>query len=166
MWLELAVPVPPRLTELCGYPGDARYVGLCWQPCGDEVEYDDGQLSGTGSWAPYLAYVQHRAVAMALLPYDFGNSDAEAKHLLLIDRTEQKAFVADVRTGREFLRRQSHPQLPESDLGDTITSLADLLDLSKLQQMPIDQVAVEARMREEAQQTEEMIRYLDSFIDR
>src|SRR5262249_823731 len=94
MWVELTIPVPPLLTELCGYPGDARYVSLCWQPCGDECEYDDGRTSGTGSWGPYLAYTRHPAVAPALVPYDLGSSDARPKHLLLIDRAEQKAFVA------------------------------------------------------------------------
>ena len=36
MWVELKIPVPPKLAELCGYPGEARYVGLCWQLYGDE----------------------------------------------------------------------------------------------------------------------------------
>ena len=36
MWVELKIPVPPKLAELCGYPGGARHVGLCWQPSGDE----------------------------------------------------------------------------------------------------------------------------------
>ncbi len=49
-FVELPVPVPPNLAELAGYPGDARWVALCWQPCGDEAEYDDGRSSGTGRW--------------------------------------------------------------------------------------------------------------------
>ena len=52
MWVELKIPVPPKLAELCGYAGGARYVGLCWQPCGDECELDDGRTSGTGYWGP------------------------------------------------------------------------------------------------------------------
>lgn len=164
MWVELAIPVPPGLAELCGYPGEARHVGLCWQPCGDECEYDDGRSSGTGSWGPYLAYIRHPAVAPALLPYDLGSSDDEPRHLLLIDRTERRAFVADVRTGRDFLRRQPHPPLPEIDLEDAATTLADLLDIGKWKEVPVDVEAVEARMRLEAEQTEGMLRFLDGRI--
>jgi hypothetical protein len=140
-------------------------VGLYWQPCGDECEYDDGRLSGTGSWATYLAYTQHTAVAGALLSYDLGSSDSEATHLLIIDRTEQKAYVADVRTGHDFLRRQSHPPLPEIDIEDAAGTLADLLDIETWKQVPIDEEEIEARMRESAEQTEEMLRFLDSFIE-
>src|SRR2546430_763150 len=87
MWVELTIPVPPKLAQLCGYPGEARYVGLAWQPCGDECEYDDGCMSGTGSWGPYLAYTQHLAVGPALAAYDLGSSDGEPKHLLIIDQS-------------------------------------------------------------------------------
>ena len=166
MWVELTIPVPPNLAGLCGYPGTARFVGLCWEPCGDECEFDDGQCSGTGSWGPYLAYTQHRAVAPALEPFNLGSSDAKPKHLLVIDGKERKAFAADVRTGRDFLRRQQHPPLPEFPGGDTVKSLADILDLSKWQEVTVDQAAVEARMRQEAEQTEEMLRFLDGFLRR
>jgi hypothetical protein len=165
MWLELTIPVPPTLAELCGYPGEARHVGLCWQPCGDECEYDDGRLSGTGSWGPYLAYTQHPIVAPALAPFDLGSSDAEPKHLLVIDQTEHKAVVADVRTGRDFLRRQDHPPLPEIDLEDAAATLADLLDVGKWQEVPVDEATIEARVRAEARQTEEMLRFLDGFLE-
>jgi hypothetical protein len=164
MWLELKIPVPPNLAELCGYPGAARYVGLCWQPCGDECEFDDGQMSGTGSWGPYLAYTQHRAVAAALAPFDLGNSDCEPKHLLIIDREGQKAVVADQRTGREFLRRQQHPPFPEVPAAEIGETLADFLDPAKWQEVTIDQSEIEARMRAEAEQTEKMLRFLDRFL--
>jgi hypothetical protein len=165
MWVELTVPVPPGLAELCSYPGEARHVGLCWQPCGDECEYDDGRLSGTGSWAPYLAYTQHRAVAPALLSYDLGASDSEPKHLLIIDRVENKASVADLRTGRDFLRQQGHPPLPEIGACDAVDTLAAFLDVGKLKEVPIDEEAVEARMRRQAEQTRELLRFLDRFLD-
>src|SRR5262249_57278337 len=41
-WLRLSVPVPPRLAELIGYRGEARWVAVHWEPCGDESFYDDG----------------------------------------------------------------------------------------------------------------------------
>jgi hypothetical protein len=164
MWVELTIPVPRNLAALCGYPGEARYVGLCWQPCGDECEYDDGRLSGTGSWGPYLAYTRHLAVGPALAAFDLGSSDAEPKHLLIIDQAERKAVVADVRTGRDFLRRQPHPPLPDLDAADAGETLAGFLDLSRWREVEIDQAEIEARMRAEAEQTEEMLRFLDGFL--
>jgi hypothetical protein len=164
MWFELAIPVPPGLAKLCGYPGDARYVGLCWQPCGDEVEYDDGQMSGTGSWGPYLAYTQHLAVGPTLIKLELGSSDAEPKHILIIDQAERRAFAADQRTGRDFLRRQQHTPLPELDANDAATTLNDFLDVSKWREVEIGQAEVEARMRAEAEQVEEMLRFLDGHM--
>jgi hypothetical protein len=144
MWVDLDIPVPANVAALCGYPGEARYVGLCWQPCGDEVEYDDGRTAGTGNWAAYLAFTQHLAVGPLLAAYDLGSSDGEPEHILIVDQAERKAFVADQRTGREFLRRQPHPPLPEFDASATADSLADFLDVSKWREVAIDQAAVKA----------------------
>jgi hypothetical protein len=170
MWLELDVPVPPGLARLCGYPGEARYVGFCWQPCGDECEFDDGRSCGTGSWQPYLAFTQHRAVAPALAPFDLGSSDAEPAHLLVIDGQERKAFVADLRTGREFLRRQQHPPFPGAPTAEgggfsAFLDLADPAGLAGWQETAIDEAEIEARMRRQAEEMEEMLRFLDSFLE-
>jgi hypothetical protein len=170
MWLELNVPVPPSLARLCGYPGEARYVGLCWQPCGDECEFDDGRSCGTGSWQFYLGFTQHRAVAPALAPFDLGSSDAEPTHLLVIDGQERKAFVADLRTGREFLRRQQHPELSEAPTAEAAGGVAAFLDLADLaglagwQETALDEAVIEARMQRQAEELEEMLRFLDGFL--
>ncbi len=68
--IPLSIPVPPELGRTLGYPGVARLVGFCWQPAGDELEYDDGRLAGAGDWRPWLLYTRHRAVAPHLAPYD------------------------------------------------------------------------------------------------
>ena len=164
MWIELTIPVPEAIAALCGYPGEARYVGLCWEPCGDECEYDDGRMSGTGSWGPYLAYTQHRAVGPALADFDLGSSDGEPRHLLIIDQEERRAIVTDVRTGRDFLRQQDHPPLSAPDFGDAAESLSDFLDVSKWKEVTIDQAEIEAWMRAEAEQVEEMMRFLDDYL--
>jgi hypothetical protein len=164
MWLELSIPVPPGLARLCGYPGETRYVGLCRQPCGDECEFDDGRTSGTGRQWPYLAYTQHRSVAPALARFDLGSSDAEPEHLLVIDGEERKAFVADLRTGRDFLRRQEHPPLPEIPTPDGADAVAEPGDLAIWQELAIDEAEVQARLREEAARTAEMLRFLDGFL--
>src|SRR4051794_19243387 len=92
-WVRLDVPVPPRLAELIGYRGEARWVAFHWEPSGDESFYDDGQASGTGSAWAYLAYVRHPAVASAVAPYNFGSSDSEATECLVLDSVEQVLHV-------------------------------------------------------------------------
>jgi hypothetical protein len=45
----LNIPVPPMLAKAFGYKGEARYVSFQWTPYGDEADYADGRLSGTGN---------------------------------------------------------------------------------------------------------------------
>ena len=106
---ELPLPVPPRLAEALGYPGAAAWVSFCWQPAGDEVEYDDGRLAGTGEGHAYLRYIRHRAVAPHLAPYELGSSDAPARHRLVLDRQERKLYVATDQEARAHLRAQWSP---------------------------------------------------------
>jgi hypothetical protein len=50
----LEIPVPPMLSKAIGYTGEVRYVSFQWTPYGDEAEYSDGRLSGTGNWQAFL----------------------------------------------------------------------------------------------------------------
>ncbi len=106
---ELPLPVPPRLAEALGYPGGAAWVSFCWQPAGDEVEYDDGRLAGTGEGRAYLLYTCYRAVAPHLAPYELGSSATPAQHRLVLDRHERKLYVATAREARAHLRAQWPP---------------------------------------------------------
>ena len=106
---ELPLPVPPRLAEALGYPGDAAWVSCCWQPTGDEVEYDDGRRAGTGEGHAYLRYTRHRAVAPHLAPYELGSSDFPPRHRLVLDRQEAKLYVATDQEARAHLRAQWPP---------------------------------------------------------
>jgi hypothetical protein len=65
----LNIPVPPMLAKAIGYKGEARFVSLQWTPYGDEADYSDGRLSGTGNWQAFLAYIQHPAVSPFLKEY-------------------------------------------------------------------------------------------------
>ena len=94
--IPLPIPVPPDLAEAFGYPGDSRFVGVSWQPAGDEVVYHDGRSFGTGDPWAFLVYIRHRVVAPHLEPYNLGSSDCEATHCLIIDRQEHRAAIAVV----------------------------------------------------------------------
>jgi hypothetical protein len=62
----LNIPVPPMLPKALGYMGEARYVSFQWTPYGDEADYSDGRLSGTGNWQAFLAYIRHPVVSLFL----------------------------------------------------------------------------------------------------
>ncbi len=134
----LTAPVPPQFEGALGYEGDARYVAFYWQPVGDELMCDDGQVAADGNWWAWIDFVNHPAVYHHLLlpcprcrgvgttnqlenepctvcdgagrlPLNLGNSDEEATHWLILDRQERKLYVAPVATGRRFLQEQWPP---------------------------------------------------------
>lgn len=50
--LPQVVPVPPQPAQAIGYRGDARFAAVHWEPRGDDVYFDDGRRTGTGTtWA-------------------------------------------------------------------------------------------------------------------
>ncbi len=104
----LRVPVQPDLAETFGYPGEARFVGFLWEPAGNEVVFTDGSMFGSGDGLAFLAFCRHRVVTPQLVPYHLGLSDAEAEHCLVLDRHENRLWVADKYAAKAFLERQ-HP---------------------------------------------------------
>src|SRR5687767_3860183 len=108
----LEIPVPPMLSKAMGYTGEAQYVSFQWTPYGDEADYSDGRLSGTGNWQAFFAYIQHPAVSPFLKEYDLGSSDSEARHAIILDRNKLKIMVASVKEAQAFLSAQWPPQPP------------------------------------------------------
>jgi hypothetical protein len=106
------IPVPSMLATAIGYQGYAQYVSFQWTPFGDEAEYSDGLVIGTGNLQALLAYIQHPAVTPLLEGYDLGNSDSEAKHALILDRENFKVYIAPVREAERFLKEQWSSEQP------------------------------------------------------
>lgn len=161
--IPLDVPVPPMLEQATGYHGDApRYFSLYWEPCGDESMYDDGRHSGTGCWSGYLAWVRHPAVALELAPCNFGSSDQEAEHWVLIDRQARRAFVAPVAEARQILHSQ-WPAVEPAVLSqeEWATPLGRLREEFASRPMPTT-AEIKARMLEQRRLEEEMVRWLDA----
>jgi hypothetical protein len=96
-----------------GYPGGRRFVGLYWEPCGDEACYDDGTSSACGmcdNWL-YLGFV-HRADVGRWLDGNgiiLGNSDEPARHWLVADALTCDLYAAPRRDASAVVR---HQQLP------------------------------------------------------
>jgi hypothetical protein len=111
---RLSVPVPPNLEAAFGYDGGdaARYVAFYWEPCGDELAFDDGRYGVVGAnWEAWLGFLGHPAVSPALTcpscgglgancacwggqRFNLGNSEQEAAHVLLLDRRERVLYAA------------------------------------------------------------------------
>jgi hypothetical protein len=160
----LQVPVPPMLAKTIGYTGEARFVAFNWTPYGDEAEYFDGRRSATGNWQAFLAYIQHPAVSPLLEGYDFGSSESEAKHCLILDREKVELFIAPMKEAHAFLTEQWPPELPvRMNLKEELAQLSEALKNVK----PPDDVDIEEIQRRiDAQYTliEEMQRWLDNQL--
>ena len=104
-----------------GYPGERRFVGLFWEPSGDEACYDDGISYACGmsdNWL-YLGFIRqphvHRWLEKQSL--NLGNSDESAPHWLIADALTGELYAAPCREAVAIIRAQ---QLPSSSgQGDT-----------------------------------------------
>ena len=157
----LPAPVPPMLAKAIGYTGEARYVAFNWTPYGDEAEYFDGRRSATGNWQAFLAYIQHPAVSPLLEDYDFGSSESEAKHCLILDREKPELFIAPMKEARVFLTEQwpSEPPLRMS-LKEELAQLSEALkNVKPPDTMDIEEV--QRRIDEQYALIEQMQQWLD-----
>jgi hypothetical protein len=100
---EMLLPVPPGFEQVMGYPGNRKWVAFFWTPYGDELEFDDGYSSGTIDWPGWLAFVRHRLVRPLIKAYDFGSSDSDPVHCLLLDRQKRQFYVGEKKAVHRFL---------------------------------------------------------------
>ena len=96
-----------------GYPGERLFVGLYWEPCGDEACYDDGVSYACGmcdNWL-YLDFI-HRADVRRWLDehsLNLGNSDEAAQHWLVVDALTGDLHAAPSREASAVVRQQQLP---------------------------------------------------------
>lgn len=107
--------LPPGWLRAFGYPGSRRYVGLFWEPCGDECCYDDGERYACGccdNWM-YLDFKRQPQVQQYLSDHGIhlGNSDERARHWLIADALTGELYAAPEREAHAAVRQQ---QLPPS----------------------------------------------------
>lgn len=171
---QIFAPVPPMLVEAIGYTGrvfgvslDARWVGFYWERSGDEAMYDDGRSSGTGAYTGYQAFVDHPKVAVHLRSYDFGSSETQPRHMLVLDRTVQRLYALPVRLAQEVLHQQWRDQASQAEAVFQRMSVGDLataLDLSNWKEvaLPDDRNAwMMAAMQRQSQIVGDLIAWLD-----
>ena len=107
--LSLPFPPSPILEDAVGYKKDnpeLKYLGMWWEPCGDEAIISDGKITFTGNWAGYLAYVNNPRVKPLLENVNLGWSDEAAEYALLFDFESNSALVMDLSAARKLLQDQ------------------------------------------------------------
>jgi hypothetical protein len=160
----LNVPVPPMLARAIGYTGKARFVSFHWTPAGDETDYSDGRISATGNWQAFIAFIQHPAVSTHLKDYDFGSSDSEAKHALILDQKELALFVAPVREAEKFLSEQWPKEPPVTMSQEEYTAL--VMKALKHVKPPkdVDIAEIQRRIERQYALVEELQLWLDKHL--
>ncbi|MBA3822454.1 MAG: hypothetical protein H0X24_00960 [Ktedonobacterales bacterium] len=104
-------PMPAVFERALGYGRNARYLVLYWDPCGDEVTWDDGEMLTQGNWQSFLVFVNHAAIAPVLDGYDLGGSDAPARDGLVLDRQTRHVYAGPLPSARRFVAAQHGPAL-------------------------------------------------------
>lgn len=90
---RLDIEAPPVLARAVGYEGAARLVAIYWTPYGDEVMWTDGVRSMTGNWTAWVTFEHHPYAAPHLEDFNFGNSNEEAEHWLVVDLETNALYV-------------------------------------------------------------------------
>ena len=114
IFLKAPFLLPPDFLSTFGYRGGRRFVGLFWEPCGDEACYDDGQHSTCGccdNWM-FLNLVRHPDVRRWLDANDIhlGNSEEPAQHWLVANANTGEVYVALMQEARTTVLRQEMPK--------------------------------------------------------
>lgn len=123
--------LPDAFWPAFGYDPDsgARWVSIYWTPMGDEAEADDGRFAGTvDPWA-YLTLVEHQRNKPLTSRYDFGSSDFEAVHWLLIDLDTGDVYAGLAEEVQNFVYHQwDHGNEPADPISLTASQWNDLAE--------------------------------------
>ena len=110
---KLPFTLPVRFAADFGYRGTRRFFGVYWEPCGDEVCCDDGEVSACGLHAhgPFLAFVHDPGVAAWLSANGvrLGDSESTARHWLVVDGRTRCVYAGTWREARSALTLQAIP---------------------------------------------------------
>lgn len=118
---------PPEFWPALGYEGDARYVAIWWEQCGDEASWDDGRSSLVGAeWPAYQALIDHNLPLGHAARWLLGASDGEATMKLIIDRETERAWLSPADEAHETLRRQ-WPVVDAAEDGLGVVSFEELM---------------------------------------
>jgi len=98
---------PAEFWPALGYSGEARYVGIWWEQCGDEASWCDGRSSVVGAdWTSYLTLMKHNFKAGDKVKWLLGSSEEEARCWLVVDRETEQGWLVPAAGAGAVLRTQ------------------------------------------------------------
>lgn len=107
---------PPEFWPSYGYEGAADYVGIYWEPGGDEAAYHDGRHVMAGADWPtyqYLLSVNIRLEAITVeQSHLLGGSESVATHFLVLEREGEGVWIAPRKDAEGFLIDQWQGKTP------------------------------------------------------
>jgi hypothetical protein len=136
------------------YTSDARWAAAYWEPAGDEAEFSDGRLSGTGDWQAFLLVVEYPP-NLAILEglnarWQLGSSETPASHWLVVDRPSGAVYLAPLANVHRFLASQWPPPLHWQPTAEEIAAVVERLRQSLANMEPLR--AEDFRQEHEAHQ--------------
>jgi hypothetical protein len=114
MFIKAPFLIPDGFLRSFGYPGDRKLIALFWTSLGDEACFDDGQTSACGlcdNWL-YLSFLRRKDVWAWRDEHElqFGNSDEEATHWLVVDANTGEVYAAPKAEARRAVFDQNLPE--------------------------------------------------------
>lgn len=98
---------PVEFWPALGYDGGARFVGIYWEPGGDEACWNDGRMGLVGAnWPAYELLIEHNFRWNE--DDGLGSSEDSARFWLVIDRRAERenAWRVPAEVAYDVLRRQ------------------------------------------------------------
>jgi hypothetical protein len=90
---ELPLQLPPLFAEACGYPGEMRYVAICWIAEAQELWWVDNGHPVPGEAVPFQTLISHPLTAPVLARTLRDADGRELRPWFLIDRTRRTLSV-------------------------------------------------------------------------
>ena len=90
------------MDQKLGYPGRERFVLFYYEPRGEEVIWRDKRSYGfaTGAWTTFK---EELAPVAELYGVQIGSEDSPARHVLLIDRADHRAYFVERTEALQFI---------------------------------------------------------------
>lgn len=157
----LSLPAAPDLEAVLGYDGLAAWVGFYWGG-GDELYFDDGLMTATCLHHGWLAMRRHIAGLYAFAGHHFGNSEEEAREMMLIDRTNRRLYAGPWGDVKAFLRKLN--PLGEMHIAaEQIQQIFAAIDAQSTASGPIDMEAINLLIAQEGLKVDALKRWLDEY---
>ena len=119
------------MDQKLGYHGKDRFVVFYYESRGGEVIWRDSQSSGFATGAGQL-FIDDLAPVADLHKVNVGGSATPASHVLLIDRSNQRAYFVQRDEAFQFLKAVAtrHPQSAPGTPAEIEPSLATCVEIT------------------------------------